>query len=55
MWLLDEPFSGMDANNKELIYNMIKSRVSNKGMVILSTHEKGRILNIKNTKGLVIE
>jgi ABC-type transport system involved in cytochrome c biogenesis ATPase subunit len=53
--LLDEPFSGMDDNNRELIVNMIESHISNKGMVVLSTHEKGRILNIKNTKELVIE
>ena len=32
-----------------------KVDISNKGMVVLSTHEKGRILNIKNTKELVIE
>ena len=55
VWLLDEPFSGMDDNNRELIFNMIESHISNKGMVVLSTHEKGRILNIKNTKELVIE
>ena len=45
----------MDENNRELIFNMIESHVFNKGMVVLSTHEKGRILNIKNTKELVIE
>ena len=45
----------MDENNRELIYNMIKSHVSNKGIVVLSTHDKGRILNIKNTMELVIE
>ena len=45
----------MDKQNRELIYNMIKSHISNKGMVVLSTHEKGRILNIKNIKELVIE
>ena len=55
VWLLDEPFSGMDDNNRELIFNMIESHISNKGMVILSTHEKGRISNIKNTKELLIE
>ena len=55
VWLLDEPFSGMDDNNRELIFNMIESHISNKGMIILSTHEKGRISNIKNTKELVIE
>ena len=55
VWLLDEPFSGMDEQNRELIYNMIKSHISNKGIAVLSTHEKGKVLNIKNTKELVIE
>ena len=31
VWLLDEPFSGMDDNNRELIFNMIESHISNKG------------------------
>ena len=45
IWLLDEPFSGMDIANKELIANMIKIHVVKKGIVILSTHEKGNTLN----------
>ena len=52
--MLDEPFSGMDDNNRELIVNMIESHISNKGMVVYP-RMKGRILNIKNTKELVIE
>ena len=55
VWLLDEPFSGMDEQNRKLIYNMIISHISNKGMVVLSTHEKGKIFNNKNTKELFIE
>ena len=54
IWLLDEPFSGMDSVNKELIANMIKIHVLKKGIVILSTHEKGNTLNISNQKELVI-
>ena len=45
----------MDDNNRELIFNMIENHILNKGMVVLSTHEKGRIFNTKNTKELVIE
>lgn len=55
VWLLDEPFSGMDEQNRELIYNMIKGHISNEGIAILSTHEKGKIFNIKNAKEIVIE
>ena len=54
VWLLDEPFSGMDEQNRKLIYNMIKSHINKKGMVILSTHEKGKVLNIKNKRELII-
>ena len=45
----------MDEQNRKLIYNMIKNHLSNKGMAVLSTHEKGKILHINNTKELVIE
>ena len=55
VWLLDEPFSGMDEQNKELICGMIESHIANKGIAVLSTHETGKTLNIKNTKELVIE
>ena len=54
VWLLDEPFSGMDEQNRKLIYNLIKSHINKKGMVILSTHEKGKVLNIKNKRELII-
>ena len=54
VWLLDEPFSGLDEQNRKLIYNMIKSHINKKGIVILSTHEKGEVLNIKNKKELII-
>ena len=54
IWLLDEPFSGMDKVNKRLIFEMIQLQLLNKGMVVLSTHEKQNKLNIKNAKELVI-
>ena len=54
VWLLDEPFSGMDEQNRKLIYNMINRHINKKGMVILSTHEKGKVLNIKNKRELII-
>ena len=54
IWLLDEPFSGMDEQNRKLIYNMIKNQIQKKGIVILSTHETGKIFNIKNKRELTI-
>ena len=54
VWLLDEPFSGMDEQNRKLIYNMIKSHINKKGIVILSTHEKAKVFNIKNKRELII-
>ena len=54
VWLLDEPFSGLDEQNRKLIYNMIKSHINKKGIVILSTHEKAKVFNIKNKRELII-
>ena len=51
IWILDEPFSGMDKSNRKLISKMIKEHINNKGTVILSTHDSGQVLNIKNKKG----
>jgi len=53
-WLLDEPFSGMDSSNRKQIAGMIEKHISNNGTVILSTHESGEILNIKNKQELLI-
>ena len=39
IWLLDEPFSGMDYNNKKLVSKLIKNHNNNNGAVIISTHE----------------
>ena len=39
IWLLDEPFSGMDYNNKKLVSKLIKNHNNNYGAVIISTHE----------------
>ncbi len=40
LWLLDEPFEGLDEKYREHLINIIKSRCANKGIVILSTHDR---------------
>ena len=54
IWLLDEPFSGMDCNNKKLIGSIIKKHNSSKGVAIISTNEPINILNINNKQELHI-
>ena len=54
IWLLDEPFAGMDKNNKNLIVNLIKNHNINKGATIISTHESLNLINIKNNKEINI-
>ena len=39
IWLLDEPFSGMDTNNKKLVAQLIENHNHNNGATIVSTHE----------------
>ena len=40
IWLLDEPFSGIDYNNKKLVSKLIQNHNNNNGAVIISTHEE---------------
>ena len=40
VWLLDEPLTGLDKNNKLFISNMISNQTKNGVGVILTTHEK---------------
>ena len=54
IWLLDEPFSGMDAINRNMISKMIEKNINNNGIVLMSTHESRRILNVKNKKEIEI-
>ena len=46
IWLLDEPFSGLDTNNRKLISESIKKHTCKNGIVILSTHDQTKFLNI---------
>ena len=54
IWLLDEPYSGMDAINRNMISKMIEKNINNNGIVLMSTHESRRILNVKSKKEIEI-
>ncbi len=54
LWLLDEPFSGMDKKNKEIISKIIEEHLACKGAIILSSHEQIKILDKYNKKELII-
>jgi len=40
LWLLDEPFVGLDHAAVELLQSVIRERVANGGMVVLTTHQE---------------
>ena len=40
VWLLDEPTVNLDQSSKELLFNLISSRVKDGGLVIAATHDE---------------
>lgn len=40
LWILDEPFVGLDVNAVELLQSLIAKHVAGGGMVILTTHQE---------------
>ncbi|MCE3255875.1 MAG: ccmA [Rickettsiaceae bacterium] len=40
IWLLDEPTVNLDQSSRELVFNLISTRVKDGGMVIVSTHDE---------------
>jgi heme exporter protein A len=39
IWLLDEPFNGLDSHGSDTLVNLIKARCAQSGIVIMSTHD----------------
>jgi heme exporter protein A len=39
LWLLDEPFSALDARGIELLNELLAQRLSKGGMIVLTTHQ----------------
>lgn len=46
LWILDEPFSGLDEFSVELINETFKNHIENGGMIIFSSHIQPEIKNI---------
>ena len=40
IWLLDEPTNNLDKQGKELLFNLISSRIKDGGIVIAATHDE---------------
>ena len=40
IWLLDEPSNNLDKEGKEMLHNLIKSRIKDDGLVIMTTHDE---------------
>ncbi len=40
LWVLDEPFNGLDAGAVEMLQEVISRHVAKRGMVILTTHQE---------------
>lgn len=39
IWLLDEPTVNLDAQGKELLFNLVNTRIKENGIVIIATHD----------------
>ena len=54
LWVLDEPFTALDDDGKQIIKDMIESHVNNGGMLILASHEPIEFRNC-NTNSLRLQ
>jgi heme exporter protein A len=55
IWLLDEPSNNLDLAGKEKLHGLIKTRIKEQGVVLISTHDEmffdlGMKLNIEDFK-----
>lgn len=53
IWLLDEPSNNLDKAGKERLHGLIKTRIKENGLVILTTHDEmffdlGPVLNLED-------
>tara|TARA_Y100001978_G_scaffold199997_1_gene215404 strand:+ start:1461 stop:2054 length:594 start_codon:yes stop_codon:yes gene_type:complete len=49
IWLLDEPFSGMDKENRNLVSNLIFDHIKKSGSVIVTSHQAIKLSKNINT------
>ena len=50
LWVLDEPYLGLDDSAKELINETFKNHISNGGMIFFSSHYQPELQNIDTIK-----
>ena len=52
VWLLDEPYSGLDQAGEEILDNILLDHIENSGVVVITNHKeiKKEKINIKNYK-----
>jgi heme exporter protein A len=52
VWLLDEPYSGLDQAGEEILDNILLDHIKNSGVVVITKHKeiKKEKVNIKNYK-----
>lgn len=50
LWVLDEPFTALDDDGKQIIKNMIETHVNKGGMLILASHEPIEFSNCNTNK-----
>ena len=47
VWILDDPYSGLDTRSITKINTLFKKKLENKGIIIVSSHQKINLLNYK--------
>ncbi len=47
IWLLDEPFSGLDENSRALIEDLCAGHIASGGIAVIASHQPFRLHNIR--------
>ena len=47
LWILDEPYVGLDDNTISLINETFKNHIENKGMILFSSHYQPELQNLE--------
>ena len=55
VWLLDEPLSGLDYNNKQLILEMVEIHNKNGGATVMTTHDNSYLTRKAKHEEIIID
>ena len=55
VWLLDEPLSGLDYNNKQLILEMVEIHNKNGGATVMTTHDDSYLTRKVKHEEIIID